>query len=271
MSRPMTVVSLLVWDSPLYTRNLLMNLDYAKPGRNFHLRILDQGSQEETRSLVRDFVRSHNGTSAEILSGNIGYGAGHNRNYAQVAKSVDFDYFVTINSDLVFGEPNWLDTLVDAMEAEPEAAIGGPFAYCEHPGRISPATRTQCEAGDFMFITGAVSIMRAATVRQLGLFDEAYSPAYWEDADMVERYRHFGWRQKYIDLPVFHGYLGEAGRVANVKTDELNQKWGDFRQNTLRLFFDRWRFGNAPLPQDPADLPQCFPRLYIPQGSQRNP
>lgn len=265
MNRPKTLVSLLVWDSPLYTSNLFMNLAWAIPGNNYHLRILDQGSQEDVKAMIRSFVRDNPNTSAELLSGNIGYGAGHNRNFAQIAGQLDFDYFVTVNSDVAFGEPGWLDMLVDAMEAAPDAAIGGPFAYQEKPGMITPATRAQRQAGDFWFVTGAVCIIRTAVVRQLGLFDEAYNPAYWEDADMAERYRHFGWRQIFIDIPVVHGYLGDAGRVANLKSDALEQKWGDFRKRNLRLFFHRWKLGRESLPNDPKDVAAAFPDLYIPE------
>lgn len=266
MSRPRTAISLLVWDSPRYTGNLLSNLDWATPGENWHLRILDQGSEEETRSLIKSWVPTHRDTSAELLPHNIGYGAGHNRNYIQAQALFDFDYFITINSDLVFGEPGWVDQMVDAMEAAPDAALGGPFAYREtqidpHRRLLSPATTEQAQRGEFSFITGAVTIIRAEAAEQLGLFDEIFSPAYFEDQDMVQRYLHFGWKQIHIDIPVLHGYLGAAERVNEAKRAALDAKHGDFRTRNMTTYVNRWQRGTPPVR---ANIRTEWPYLFFP-------
>lgn len=261
--RPVSVISLLVWDSPRYLRNLLDNLDAYPPGALYHLRVLDQGSGPETIQMLRDYAQGKNHVSVEFLSGNLGYSAGHNRNYANLQKTIDFKYFVTINNDLAFGEPGWLRVLVDAMEAAPKAAIGGPICFKAYPDYISPATRAQKAAGDFLFVGGAVAIMRTEAVKRCGLFDEAFTPAYWEDTDMCMRYRQFGFDHIWIDIPVVHGYLGEAGRVNQEKYAELDARFGDFRTRNQLLFMERWGTKRGEYPKE-ADLRQAFPGLYIP-------
>lgn len=262
--KPVSVVSLLVWDSPRYLANLLDNLDAFPADSPHHLRILDQGSGPETVEMLKNYAEGRNHVSVEFLSGNLGYSAGHNRNYDQLAKVLDFSYFVTINNDLLFAEPGWLATLVDAMEAAPNAAIGGPTCYKNYPSHIAPATREQKAAGDFLFVTGVVSIIRTSMVRRVGLFDEAFTPAYWEDADMCLRYRRFGFDHLWIDLPLVHGYLGEAGRVNQAKYAELNERFGDFRTRNQLLFIDRWNRRLAEYPKNETELGTAFPRLYIP-------
>lgn len=261
--KPVCVISLLVWDSPWYLKNLLANLDAFPPGGVYHLRILDQGSGPDTVRLLQDYAAGKKHVSVDYLSENIGYSAGHNRNYAEMAKLLDFAYFVTINNDLVFGEPNWLETLVAAMEADPAAGVGGPTCYKAYPNLIAPATRAQKAAGDYLFVNGAVAIVRAATVRRFGLFDEAFTPAYWEDADMCLRYGHFGARHIWIDLSMVHGYLGEAGRVNQEKYAVLADRYGDFRMKNQLLFVDRWGHNKAAYPRE-AELRAAFPQLYIP-------
>lgn len=273
MSRPFSVLSLLVWDSPRYTGNLLSNLEWAPPSHDYpwHLHIIDQGSEPETKDLLRAWVPPRSGVSAQLLANNVGYGAGHNFVYASMLAQQPFDYFVTINSDVVFGAPDWLDTLVQAMEANPRAAIGGPFAYTreildDKHFLLAPATPEQCRAGAFEFITGAVAIIRARAVEELGLFDEIFSPAYFEDQDMVARYQHFGWEQLHIDIPVLHGYLGNAERVNEAKRAALDAEHGDFRHRNMMTYTRRWR--HDPLPTSPEDLRRRCPRLYFPQPAR---
>lgn len=264
---PVSVISLLVWDSPRYLRNLLDNLDAYTPGHRYHLRILDQGSGPETVEMLRGWSAGKNHVSVDFLTHNIGYSAGHNRNYESLQRLVDFQYFVTINNDLAFGAPGWLNTLTEAMEAAPSAAVGGPVCYKSYPNHIAPATRAQKAAGDFLFVSGAVSIIRAETVRRCGLFDEVFTPAYWEDTDMCLRYRRFGYTHLWTDIDIVHGYLGEAGRVNQTKYAELDALYGDFRTRNQLTFMDRWKADRiTAYPARPDDLPAAFPRLYFPPG-----
>lgn len=262
---PITIISLLSWDSPTYLRNLLANLDAYPPGRSYyHLHILDQGSQPETLEILERFAAGKSYVSVEYLPENIGYGPGHNQSHRTMSRAGSFDYFLTINNDLVFGEPGWLDLLVEGMERAPGAAIGGPMCHKNRPGMLSPATREEMRAGDFLFVTGAVAMIRNAAIRRYGLFDEAYAPAYWEDADLAMRYRHFGFGQTYIDIPVLHGYLGAIDRVNVAKNGQLETRWGDFKTLNQELFARRWGLKADPLPTGEGDLRACFPKLYVP-------
>lgn len=260
---PVTIISLLSWDSPTYLRNLLANLDAYPPGRNCHIHIVDQGSQPETVDLLKRYEAGRPYVSIEYLSENIGYGPGHNHSHRTMSQKGNFDYFLTVNNDLVFGEPDWLNVLVDGMEKAPWAGIGGPMCHKNRPGMLSPATREEMLAGDFLFVTGAVAMIRNSAIRRFGLFDEAYAPAYWEDADIAMRYRRFGVGQVYIDIPVFHGYLGAVDRVNVAKDGQLVNKWGDFRNRNQATFVRRWVEEKHLLP-DEADLRRCFDQLYIP-------
>ncbi|MFN3076092.1 MAG: glycosyltransferase [Alphaproteobacteria bacterium] len=244
--RPRSVISLLVWDSPLYTRNLLKNLDWAVPGNSMHTIILDQGSEPETRDYLREYVPSRSNISAILLDENIGYGAGHNRNYQTARDQGEFDYFITINNDVVFGEQLWADRLVDMMEANPRAAIGGPFGYRRDGDYLTPSTKEDMKSGNFLFVTGAICIIRAAAVEQAGLFDEAYSPAYWEDYDMAMRYLHFGWEQIFIDISAVHGYFGNDEKVSRKKKEALLERHGNFEERNREIFNRRW-IGIPPL------------------------
>jgi GT2 family glycosyltransferase len=257
-----TVISILVWDSPIYTRNLLLNLDWAVPGKDCRIIILDQGSAEETRSFVRSYAAERPNVMALLLDRNIGYGAGHNLVYRSALEGGAFDYFITLNSDSLFPEPGWADEMVGAMDANPDAAIGGPLGYGIRDSYFVPSSKQQLASGDFLFITGAVAIIRAKAVREHGLFDEIYTPAYWEDADMVLRYRHYGWRQLFVDIPILHGYLGEKIKVNQQKREQLKAEFGEFQNRNMREFMTRYLGPQrAALKSDPLSW---SPRLFRP-------
>jgi GT2 family glycosyltransferase len=261
--KPRTILSLLSWDSLIYTRNLLLNLDWAVAGENTHLMILDQGSGEDTKSFIREYVGNRKNATALMSSRNMGYGPGHNFTYKAALAMGPFDYFITVNSDALFCEPGWANLMVSAMEANPDAAIGGPFAYKYANASFNPATQAEMRSGDFMFVTGAVAIIRAAAAKAHGLFDEIYLPAYWEDADMVMRYRHYGWRQLFIDVPVLHGYLGPEGKVSQVKKDALKAEWGDFQGRNMLEFVTRY-MSDPPAVAQKDPVTQLGSKLYMP-------
>ena len=261
--KPVSVISLLSWDSPCYLENLLANLDAFPPRDIYYLRILDQGSGHETKKLLEAYSAGKSYVSIEFLSKNIGYSAGHNRNFESVSKHFDFHYFVTINNDVVFGATDWLKMMVSTMEGNTLAAVGGPTCWKAYPTGMNPASRVQKKTGDYLFVSGSVAIIRTSAVRRFGLFDEVYTPAYWEDADLCLRYVHFGMRQIWIDVPFVHGYLGNAGRVTQEKHKALETEYGDFAMRNEMLFADRWVLNRDKYPVE-AQLSNEFPRLYIP-------
>jgi len=263
---PKIVISILTWDSIAYTRNLLANLEWAVPGTDTRIMILDQGSEEETRNLLRTYVPAHPNMIATLLTGNIGYSAGHNYNFRKALETGPFDYFITVNSDVLFGDNNWANQMAEAMECNPRAGLGGPLAFKSVDQRfITDASRAEMRNGDFYFITGAICIIRTATAMQCGLFDEIYTPAYAEDTDMAMRYLYFGWQQLYIEMSVIHGYLGEKHKVSAIKMDQLKQKYGDFKRRNADVFYRRWN-NKSPLYQEKSPL-EWGDTLYIPGRS----
>ncbi len=258
---PTALISLLSWDSPRYLENLLGDLAAHPPGSNYALIIVDQGSEPATRALIRAFAARRPQVSIRFLRNNIGYSAGHNLAYEIMRRKLAFDYFVTINNDVIFGRPGWLDTLVGAMEADHRLAVGGPFCDVVRP--------TAAAVGqDFTYICGAVAIIRARVALRLGLFDAAFTPAYFEDTDMCRRYEAFGFRQRQIEIPVSHGYLEDADPVNVAKKEYLAASYGDFYLENKRRLYNRWWL-SLPKLSDESELPSVFPQLYVPGVAPR--
>lgn len=267
--KPSVLVSILSWDSPRYLANLFDNLDGFPPsldaGLRTHFHVLDQGSADDTRELVRAFARPGSNRSAEFLRRNVGFGRGHNRVFDTVYRKGRFDFFVVLNQDVVFGRPGWLDRLVEGM-ADETVAIGGPVAWevSNAPGAmLETCMRPDLHPERIFSIQGSVAIIRTTAVERFGLFDEAFAPAYFEDTDLCRRYAAAGYRMAWIGVEQAHGYLGAKEKLIRRKGDALQAEFGDFHKRNRALFRSRWMTGESPI-VTPEAVPELWPRVYRP-------
>lgn len=137
---------------------------------------------------------------------NLGFAAGTNE-ALRVALETGFDFAWLLNNDAV-ALPGSLAALVHAAQADPRIGAVGSMIYDLHwphrlqtwgGGTINFATGTGRNArrpprkGRVDFITGASMLLRAQTLREVGLFDPGFF-LYWEDADLCLRMRKRGWR-----------------------------------------------------------------------------
>ena len=268
--KPSALISILSWDSPRYLSNLLDNLDARVPSHagdvDTHIHILDQGSSEECRQLIDAFVAGRSGRTAEFLKQNVGFSRGHNHVFDLVHRHRPFDFFVPVNQDVLFGHSGWLDQLVAGMRDE-SVAVGGPVAWrlCDAPGALLetfPASESDPER--IYSIQGSVAIVRARVVERFGLFDNAFTPAYFEDTDLCRRYVHAGYRLARISVEHVHSYLGPKQKLIRQKKDALRTAFGDFRTRNMHLFIRRWMNGTPP-PVTADTLHEHWPHVYRPQ------
>jgi GT2 family glycosyltransferase len=125
------------------------------------------------------------------------------------------DVCVLLNQDTEV-EPDWLAALIDAMEGEPRAGAVGCkiFGYdglLQHVGgELSEPRATQRLLGlgepdegqydapaERTYVSGAAVALRAEALRDVGLFDERFSPAYMEEVDLCRRLALGGWKVLY--------------------------------------------------------------------------
>ncbi len=268
---PRVLISILSWDAPHYVGRLLRDLKENLPGNcAHHIRILDQGSRNRTRRLVNRFMRRIPHATASLSSRNIGFSAGHNSNYDEVWRRSHFDYFVVLNSDVIFRKAGWLDTLLIFMETHASVAVAGPSAYCirresgELRGHGRPADPQEIGAGLWDFVSGAISILRTRTIRRLGLFDTTYTPGYFEDSDLCLRYARYGEKHAIVpDCPFEHRYLKGRPSSVGAHRRNLDERFGDFMERNRNEFLERWLDSDS-WPREPEALAQTHPLIYFP-------
>lgn len=187
---------------------------------SFRVTVYDNGSSDDSLAWLRS---AHPGVEAVALGRNLGFAAANNAGLRQ-ALSNGADYAVLLNNDTRV-EPDWLDALVTAAEANPFAAICGARQrtwdgsqeirfrfipeWTEAEQEQLPATLPG-PAAPTPFASGCAMLLRCAALERIGLFDERYF-MYVEDVDLTLRAWIAGFQV--LDVPaavVYHRMTGSA-------------------------------------------------------------
>ncbi|HEY2401191.1 MAG TPA: glycosyltransferase, partial [Steroidobacteraceae bacterium] len=229
------------------TLQALASLRQAHAGA-IQLVLVDSGSTDETRSIAR-YV-----TGAEVLrfEDNIGYLRGCNAALELVSAGA----VLYLNNDVELA-PNALAAALVRLHSDPRiGAVGGKIirthgalqeAGCIvwRNGGTAGYLRDQsplCPEANFVrdvdFCSAVFLLARTAVVRDCGGFDEAFAPAYYEDADLCLRIQSAGFRVVYDpSVVVHHLEYGSTNVAADVHTQIERRHEIFFRKhlNTLRF------------------------------------
>jgi GT2 family glycosyltransferase len=183
----------------------------ARSCRPVRVIVVDNGSTDGSAEVVRSFP------DAEWigLEQNTGFAVASNVGFRR-ALDAGARWVGMVNPDVEV-EPGWVDALVVAGEAHPEAALlGGLLVFGDDPDRVNstgleldrfwrirdrdfgaPLAEVSRPDGPALGVTGGAALARAAALRAIGLFDPAYF-AYYEDADLSLRAGERGLRCWYV-------------------------------------------------------------------------
>jgi O-antigen biosynthesis protein len=161
---------------------------------------------EPTSELLATVQRTVVGATVLRTSVNVGFGGAHNL----AARYARGDYMVLLNDDAVV-HANWLEALVETAERRSEAgAVGSTTKFPD--GRIQEAGCVIWDDGSTIkvgrdlpggsrrfdyerrvdFCSGSSLLVRRRSWLALGGMDDAYYPAYYEDADLCLRLAELG-------------------------------------------------------------------------------
>jgi GT2 family glycosyltransferase len=180
--------------------------------------IVDNASTDDTVAQVEStFPQLH------ILRNraNLGFAGGMNTGIAALRSlPTPPDIVVLLNQDTVV-VPQWLGALADTFADDADLGAAGckicyadgtiqhAGMYLEWPRAVAHHVGTH-EADDGQYdtlheydaVTGAALALRMDALDMVGLFDEGYTPAYYEDVDLCWRLRHAGYRVAYVPQAV---------------------------------------------------------------------
>ncbi len=202
--------------------------------------VVDNASTDGSQELIRTKFPD---VALIQLTENRGFAGGVNPGI-QAALDNGAQYVALFNNDAV-ADPMWLECLLRAMDAHPEAGIvTGKFLRWEGKqfdstgdfysiwGFSFPRGRDTADTGQFdkpeeiFGATGGASLYRCEMLKKIGLFDEGFF-AYFEDVDISFRAQLAGWKVRYEPKATARHHLGST-----------SSKMGDFtRYHTIKNFF----------------------------------
>ena len=216
--------------------------------------IADNASEDNTVALLRE--RYPQVTVLE-MGGNLGFGAAHNRAIA----TVDSEYHVVMNPDITF-DSDVLSALAAYLDENETAVLATPLILnadgsVQAVPRVLPKRRYmfagQLErfGGVFRrwrdeytrrretfdvptaiaFCTGCFMMVRTATLKEVGGFDDRFF-MYMEDADLSRRLARHGALMLVPDVKVTHRWEKASGKSG---------KFLKIHLQSMRRYFKKWR------------------------------
>jgi len=206
----------------------------------YHLYVVDDGSDSHTAEQLREMQRRH-GEHLTLLRNRepIGYLKSINQGIAEGHQP----QVVLLNSDVVVA-PKWLSRLLYPFEGDPSVGVINPVSNWANWTRIPfPPGATLRSGADFVWEAGVghyadiynasafCFAVRRSLFDEIGLFDEAYSPGYWEETDFCMKALARGYRV-----------------VVNLRSFVYHFGWGSFQsegrnewlERNRQLFLERW-------------------------------
>lgn len=183
---------------------------------------------------------------------NLGFSGGMNRGItALLAPAEPPDAIVLLNQDTAV-DRGWLGAIVAPLAVD--AAVGAvgckiryPDGTLQHAGVVLERPRAlarhvglhEPDAGQFdaprdvEFVTAAAIALRVTALRQVGLLDEGYAPAYFEDLDLCVRLRRAGYSLRYAPRATLLHQESTSLR------DELTRS-AHYNRGRLRFVLKHW-------------------------------
>jgi len=213
--RPMLSAVVLVWNGVEYIEECLGAL-LAQDYPHFEVLVVDNGSVDGTPELVAErfptikLVRN---------SRNLGFAVGNNVGM----RAALGDLIVLLNHD-TRAQPGCLAALASTFDdpsvgmagcklVYPDGTIQhaggylyGPRGEAEHFGRKAPDEGRFDQLSDPDFVTAATVMISRTAWERIGLLDEGFAPAYYEDVDWCYRARAAGFRVVYQPQAVVTHY-----------------------------------------------------------------
>lgn len=223
----------------------------------FELIVIDNASPDETAELLQARLI---GATIVANKDNVGFARASNQG-AELARGT---YLCFLNAD-AFVQPNWLPPLVNALERDDSVGAAAPlFLYpdgrVQEAGSAVDAKGVAISIGDgedaasfenrfrrtIDYGSAACLLVRADLFEEVEGFDPAYSPAYYEDADLCFKLEERG----------FATVLEPASRVVHLRGGGSEQARILMTMNR-RIFAERWQERlrrRRPLRADPQNL-----------------
>ena len=235
------------WNGKELTKQFLSSIFDKTQYDDFEIIVFDNDSTDGSQAAIR---REFPDVTLIDHDENIGFVGGENEGVLRT----DHDYYFLANNDCVVHTDGWLTKLVETMESEADIGIVGPDneprdgvfhggAYWEGPtvdyGPDEPLVPKKVDN-----VSGAQFLIDNRVFETIGLIDETFWPAFYEELD-------FCWRAQRGGFDVVFEPRVLVEHLEGQTVDQDIDKYERNRKHDIRF---RWL--NFPVSKLVADIPE---------------
>jgi len=219
-----------------YLKNCLDSIKRNTNYSNYKIIVLDNNSNDGSKRLIKvkylwvDLIENlRNEGASKTLNIGIKY----------ALEKYDPDYFYLLNNDTLV-EKNWLTDAIKTISKDKKIGIVGSkqLTFEEKPsisaGWISMWGVNYYRGNsnkEVNWVSGAGLLIKKEVIEKIGLLDEIYSPAYYEETDFEKRAINAGFKILYNPKSVI--YHKGSGTIRKLDQDKI---FYIFYKNRTRFF-----------------------------------
>jgi O-antigen biosynthesis protein len=227
-------------DIILLTYNNLSNTKHCisclyKYTSDFKLFIVDNKSTDNTLKYLNDLSQKKDNITMSFQQENLGIIKGRNLGYDLALKSNNISDLVCFIDNDQFVSEGWIESYLSLMEKGYDLIGAEGWQMKED---FYPCKKIDSDKDNFNYTGCGGMVVKKKVIEDIGLFDEEFSPMYFEDPDFCWRASDKGYKvgwnieKKIIHQP--HKLLSGGDRVFY------------FKRNLVR-FREKWRGRKAPI------------------------
>ena len=218
-----TCVVIVNWNGRELLKKCLSSLFANTSDTSCRVVVVDNDSRDGSADMVE---QSYPQVKLFRNSVNVGFSKANNRGIRYALQN-GAKYVMLLNNDVEITDKTWLEEFTSVMESDSKMGIVGcklvfPDGTLQHAGGLVklrvPSHRGECEKdkGQYNrfelvdYVTGAALMIKAETIRKIGLLDEGYSPLYYEDTDWCVRAKLYGYTIAYTPKPTLIHHCGAS-------------------------------------------------------------
>ena len=213
------------------TKIFIESLYKYTDSKNFDLVVVDNGSTDGTQAKLQNFLSDKDNCKMIFNENNLGYSKGNNIGINSVLDK-NYEYIALLNNDIMF-TPNWLEDTLSLFEKDNQLGMISP--------RIQKGKKITIEnyinkyqsymkkfKGDFEYTVEPLFccvFIKKEVVDKIGLLDENFTPAFWEDNDYCFRAMYAGYSLAISNKSfVFHNH-SQTSKSLPSEIFERNKKY----------------------------------------------
>ncbi len=204
-NEPKVAIIILNWNGKHLLKDCLTSLRRYTEYSNYNTIIVDNGSADGSVEFLR---REFPWVDVLALDRNYGFAGGNNRGIIYALKKYNPDYVLLLNNDVIIFQKDWLRKMIEVAESNEKIGIVGcklvyPDGRTQHIGgvvdRITGDGKHITIESSFKkviypeYVCGACFLIKREIIDIIGLLDERFFPAYYEDVDYCFRVRKAGY------------------------------------------------------------------------------